>query len=172
MGKNRKYPVAKKMPEISEFRFRTETGTMISDVVKYINNWRVDHAKFDPRIYIATDSQNKKRCTIYSTAIVMRYGIRGAHVIYHREKVSKIKDRWSRLYREALMTGVVAMHLKSNAVSVERLELDYNSKDKKYGSYNVISAGKGYLNGLGFMDVSVKPEEQIAAKAADHYCDT
>ena len=45
---------------------------------------------------------------------------------------------------------------------------DYNS-DENHRSHKLISATKGWANSLGYK-VNVKPNNQIATRAADHHC--
>ena len=119
-------------------------------------------------IHIGTDSQNIGNHTIYSICIAYRYGIRGVHYIYNRFKLPKITDRWTRLWKEAEYSIEVAEWL-SEKISVEiQIDLDYND-DKKYFSNRLISASKGWANSLGYK-VNVKPNIQIATRAADYTC--
>ena len=53
------------------------------------------------------------------------------------------------------------------SVQVE-IDMDYNS-DENHRSYKLISATKGWANSLGYK-VNVKPNNQIATRAADHHC--
>jgi predicted RNase H-related nuclease YkuK (DUF458 family) len=46
--------------------------------------------------------------------------------------------------------------------------MDYND-DESHKSNRLISAAKGWANSLGYK-VNVKPNNQIATKAADHHC--
>ena len=63
----------------------------------------------------------------------------------------------------------MATWLKEQIPSIEIIvELDYNT-DEKYKSNVVISEMKGWAEGMGFI-VTVKPDEQIAVKAADYLC--
>jgi len=49
-----------------------------------------------------------------------------------------------------------------------QIDMDYNN-DEKFISNKLISAAKGWANSLGYK-VNVKPNNQIATKAADHHC--
>jgi predicted RNase H-related nuclease YkuK (DUF458 family) len=121
------------------------------------------------KIYIGTDSQNFGENTVYATAIVYRYGLRGAHYIYNKVKVPRIKNTFERLFKEAQMSIETAQHLTENLpVAIEAIELDYNNK-KITKSTSLISSTKGWAESLGYK-VKVKPDEMIAAKAADHLC--
>ena len=79
-----------------------------------------------------------------------------------------IDDIWKRLWKEAEMSIEVAEWL-SNQINVKiEIDMDYNS-DEKFISNKLISAAKGWANSLGYK-VNVKPNNQIATKAADHHC--
>ena len=133
---------------------------------------RYAHKTHDLRIYVGCDSQNGRKMrkgsstTVYATVVAFRYGARGAHFIYTRERVKKIKDRYIRLWGEVERSLEVAKLLKENGINVFRVDLDFNEKEIARSS-DMVKAAKGYIIGHGF-DCEVKPEMLIAAKAADH----
>ncbi len=119
-------------------------------------------------IHVGTDSQNHRRNTIYNTVIAYRYGNRGVHYILHSEKVKKIKDRWTRLWREAEMS-IETAELVSSKIKVKiEIDLDFNS-DERHFSNKLVQAASGWAASLGYK-VNIKPDNQIATKAADYHC--
>lgn len=137
------------------------------DLLEYI----AEKIKENPyiKIYIGTDSQNFGGYTHYATAVVLRYNQRGGHVLYKREKIGRIRDHFTRLWKECEYSLEVAQWLRDiSAINVEAIELDYNSA-KITESSKLVSATVGWCKGEGF-NVKVKPDEMIAAKAADHVC--
>ena len=79
-----------------------------------------------------------------------------------------ITDMWTRLWQEAEMSIDVAEWL-THQVSVRvEIDMDYNS-DESFKSNKLISATKGWANSLGYK-VNVKPDNQIATRAADYHC--
>lgn len=153
--------------------FRTVEGVKVSEL-----RHTIETLKRHPgaRVYVGTDSQNKKRHTNYVVVIAYRYGHKGAHIIYKKTKVKKIRDRWTRLWKEVEMSLLAANRLKDVGVDIYSIDLDYNKnefyidskgKEKKTGSHNLVSAATGACIGQGYR-VSVKPDEQVACKAADH----
>lgn len=137
------------------------------DLLEYV----VDKMKENPhiKVYVGTDSQNYGGYSHYATAVVLRYNQRGGHVLYKKEKLPRIRDHFSRLWKEAEYSIEVAEWLRENsAVSVEAIELDYNTL-KPTESHKLASATKGWCESLGYR-VKIKPDEMIAAKAADHIC--
>ena len=126
--------------------------------------------KFYPyaEIHIGTDSQNINKETCYTTVIAYRLGSRGVHYIFSKQKREIIRDMWTRLWKEAEYSVDVAEWLtKKIALKVE-IDMDYN-EDKSYKSHKLISAAKGWANSLGYK-VNVKPNNQIATRAADYHC--
>ena len=155
--------------------FKLEGGELVDDVT-HAREVMAKHP--DAKIYVGTDSQNKKRYTNYAVAVVFRYGYRGAHYMYHRYKIKKIRDRWSRLWKEVELSIEVANRLKEHGIPIYAIDLDFNGdetyvdsngRSKQAGSNMMVSSACGYCIGLGYK-VIIKPEEQIAAKAADHLC--
>ena len=120
------------------------------------------------QIHIGSDSQNVGKKTRYATVIAYRYGSRGVHYILSKKNEALLKDMWSRLWKEAEMSIDVAEWL-TNQISVRvEIDMDYNS-DENFKSSKLISATKGWANSLGYK-VNVKPNNQIATKAADYHC--
>ncbi len=120
------------------------------------------------QIHIGSDSQNVGKKTRYATVIAYRYGSRGVHYILSKKNEVLLKDMWSRLWKEAEMSIDVAEWL-TNQISVRvEIDMDYNS-DENFKSSKLISATKGWANSLGYK-VNVKPNNQIATKAADYHC--
>ena len=120
------------------------------------------------KIHIGSDSQNIGKKTKYATVIAYRYGSRGVHYILSKKTEMLIKDMWTRLWKEAEMSIDIAQWL-THQVSVRvEIDMDYNS-DENFKSSKLISATRGWANSLGYK-VNVKPNNQIATKAADYHC--
>ena len=120
------------------------------------------------QIHIGTDSQNFGKVTSYSTVIAYRYGSKGVHYIATKQKIPVIKDMWTKLWKEAEMSIEVAQWLTEQINVRIEIDMDYNG-DEDYESFKLISAAKGWANSLGYK-VNVKPDNQIATRAADHHC--
>ena len=120
------------------------------------------------KIHIGSDSQNVGKKTNYTSVIAYRLGTRGVHYILSKSSCEAINDIWKRLWLEAEYSIKVAEWLtKQVSVQVE-IDMDYNS-DENHKSNKLISATKGWANSLGYK-VNVKPNNQIATRAADHHC--
>ena len=120
------------------------------------------------QIHIGTDSQNFGRVTSYSTVIAYRFGSRGVHYIASKQKIPVIKDMWTKLWKEAELSIEVAEWLTQQINVKVEIDMDYNG-DEGHKSHKLISAAKGWANSLGYK-VNVKPNNQIATRAADHHC--
>ncbi|MEK9612372.1 MAG: ribonuclease H-like YkuK family protein [Flavobacteriaceae bacterium] len=119
-------------------------------------------------IHIGTDSQNINKKTNYTVVIAYRLGSRGVHYILSKFSVDVIRDMWTRLWKEAECSVDLAEWLtKKISIRVE-IDMDYNG-DENFKSHKLISAAKGWANSLGYK-VNVKPDNQIATRAADHHC--
>ena len=118
------------------------------------------------KIFIGTDSQNRKHFTVYTTVVVFRYNLRGAHFIYQTTRVPRIRDRFSRLWKECELSVEVAEWLRENsAIRVDKIELDYNNS-KQTESTALVKPTVGWIQALGYTAVT-KPDQLIAIKAAD-----
>lgn len=144
--------------------FRTDDGSRV-DVIEHCS--RILCAFPSAEILIGTDSQNEKKTTDYAVVIVFRYGNNGAHFIYNKIKVPKIKDMFTRLFKECELSVEIAEHISKNtSFKISALELDFNDF-KKTKSTPLISATKGWGESLGYR-VILKSGEMFACKAADH----
>jgi predicted RNase H-related nuclease YkuK (DUF458 family) len=86
----------------------------------------------------------------------------------HSEKVKKIKDRWTRLWREAEMS-IETAELVTSKIKVQiEIDLDFNS-DERHFSNKLVQAASGWAASLGYK-VNIKPDNQIATRAADYHC--
>jgi predicted RNase H-related nuclease YkuK (DUF458 family) len=145
--------------------FRKVTGETV-DVVDHTIGILQECPYVD--IHIGTDSQNLQNVTSYSTVIAYRFGTRGVHYILHKQKVPKIHDKWTRLWKEAELSIETAEWLSEKINVNIQIDLDYNN-DEKYFSNKLIQATKGWATSLGYK-VNVKPDIQIATRAADYQC--
>ena len=89
-------------------RFKKFGGEFIPDIIDYI----VDYAKNDPSITISLgcDSIQRRRKTIYAITLMM-YNTdikNGAHVVFFRESISKVRVTFERLHKEAQYMRLVS----------------------------------------------------------------
>lgn len=56
-------------------------------LIKYILDYVQKYP--DTKIYVGTDSQNSGLNTVYVTAVVLRQGLRGGHILYNYHKIRK-----------------------------------------------------------------------------------
>lgn len=119
-------------------------------------------------IHVGSDSQSVGKQTIYCTVIAYRFGNRGVHYVLSKTAVPLINDMWTRLWKEAELSIEVAEWISKLVPLKIEIDMDYN-KDENFQSYKLISAAKGWANSLGYK-VNVKPNNQIATRAADHHC--
>jgi predicted RNase H-related nuclease YkuK (DUF458 family) len=145
--------------------FKTVNGDVV-DVVKHSIEILNEYPVID--IHVGTDSQNHRKYTYYTIVIAYRYGNRGVHYILHKIKEKKIKDKWTRLWKEAELTIETAEFISKKINIKLQLDFDYNI-DEKYFSNKLVQAASGWANSLGYK-VNIKPNNQIATRAADYHC--
>ena len=115
-------------------------------------------------IHIGTDSQNINKESRYTTVIAYRLGSRGVHYILSKSTMSIIRDMW----KEAELSIDLAEWITEKISVKVQIDMDYN-EDESFKSNKLISATKGWANSLGYK-VNVKPNNQIATRAADYHC--
>lgn len=145
--------------------FRTIDGKVV-DVVKHT----LEYLTLNPNteILIGTDSQNIGYFTKYATVIAYKPGTRGVHYIYCSEKVDRIRDIWSRLWKETEHSIEIADWFTSKINIPITIDMDYN-EEKLTESNKLISAARGWALSLEYK-VNVKPGLMISTKAADIHC--
>ena len=148
-----------------------------SVVFKDINGNIIDHIdhtreilKKNPfvEVHVGTDSQSLAKKTQYITVIAYRNGNRGVHYILKKSGVPKIKDLWTRLWKETELSIDIAENIKKSLNITPEIDLDYN-ENENFKSNKLVNASKGLANSLGYK-VNIKPHIQIATRAADYHC--
>ncbi len=146
--------------------FRTQDGERVN-VVQHT----LDQLKKWPnlKVYVGTDSQDYSSITRYVTTVVYRYGNTGAHFVYFKEEIPRVRDMFTRLFRESEQTITAAQLIDSEIpIAFEALEFDYNNLPR-WASNKLVSSVKGWVTGLNYK-ATFKSGEVLATKAADHIC--
>ena len=133
-------------------------------VLKYLDNCSNKSIK----IHVGCDSQNIGSLTHYATTVVFHIGNSGCHFIYKKEKLPKIDDMWTKLWGETTRAVEVANHLKEHNITIDSVDLDFNS-DEKQKSNKLVSASVGFVESMG-LKANVKPAILPAISAADMMC--
>lgn len=167
--------------------FRLFGGIAIDDLGEYLRNYYAQN----PRVifYVGTDSLQNGKFTKYVTTVAMlhpehldekggfHYGA-GVHLVYRRDNVKRIRDVFSRLWRETELTFEVSNYvhdalkdvwtgpLHNEKVPIVHLDLN---PDPKWKSHQVHDASVGYLKGSGF-EVYSKPLSWASTYCADWLC--
>lgn len=141
--------------------FRTQEGQLVNVIdhtLEQIEKWP------NLKIYVGTDSQVYAPDIRYVTAIVYRYGQRGAHYIFNCDEIPTIKDDFLRLYNEGLRTVEACEMLRNELpIEIEAMEFDFAGVAKTL-STPLVGVFKGYQN------ARFKGGEMFSTKAADHIC--
>ena len=92
-------------------RFKKFGGEYIPDIIEYLK----EYIKNEPNVTISVgcDSIQKRKRTIYACTIMLyNTDIRnGAHVVFFRENIEKIRDNFERLHKEAQFCHDIAEFL-------------------------------------------------------------
>ena len=89
--------------------FKLFGGTQIPDVGQYVLDYVTKYP--DTMVFIGTDSTQLRKQTLYATAIMLYHPGAGAHIIYKRYRLPKIKDLFNRLWNEVEYTKTVAEYI-------------------------------------------------------------
>jgi hypothetical protein len=147
---------------MKQFNRHTPFGVEeIEDIQKYVDEYRAKFPKAE--IKIGTDSKQAGAVTLYVTAICFVHERKGVHYVYKRETLPRVKDIFTRLFKEAELTVEVVEFL--NARDYMAIHADYNTA-KTHKSSAAGEAVNGWLIGAGY-NVESKPDAFAASRAAD-----
>jgi uncharacterized protein len=148
-------------------KFQSLTNHQVVDLIPYLKEKLKE--RDDIKIYVGSDSQNMGSRTMYALVIVLHYGNSGGHVIYSKQSVSRIRDRFTRLWNEVEDSVQLAQYLEANGIQKpDFIDLDFNP-DPKYQSNTVLRSALGYVESLGYHP-RCKPEAVAATYIADKIC--
>lgn len=146
------------------------THQVIDDIFGYIKN--LLNEKPGTKLYVGTDSQNGRRATTYATVIVMHMNEndsgKGAHVLYSKEVLPKMRDKFTRLWGEVERSVEVSNMLRDGGLTIKNIDLDFN-EDPRFNSNTVLRSAVGYVEVSGFK-ARWKPHSAVACRAADSLC--
>jgi len=104
-------------------KFKSVNSKVI-DVIEHTLEIMKTHPNL--KIHIGTDSQNVDLETSYVTVIAYRFGVRGVHYIYTKEKVPLVRDMFTRLFDECSHTIEVAEWFTQQINIKVEIDMDYN----------------------------------------------
>lgn len=156
------------------------TRVKIPDVIDYIKEHVSSEADAQWNIYVGCDSQNHTRQTVYAVAVVIHHVGHGAHVIYRREGMKRIRDDITRLWAEAEMAVKTAKFLiapdededseKGILPVVNDVVIDFDFNFKKHFKSNILyDAAVGLATANGYSS-RCKPVAFAATYAANKLC--
>ena len=92
-------------------KFRMDNGRVIEDLATYC----IDYVKNNPDVMIVVgcDSSNQRKKTSYATVICFRHPYKGIHRISSIVRVKKIRDIFTRLWKEVEYAAEIAEYLES-----------------------------------------------------------
>jgi predicted RNase H-related nuclease YkuK (DUF458 family) len=137
------------------------------DLVPYIKDFLSKNE--NTTIFIGSDSQNRKDKTTYAAVIVLHNPGKGGHVIYAKDILPRIQDRFTRLWNEVEYSIIIAEHLTQNGIQKPNfIDIDLNP-DPKYKSNQVLRSALGYVESMGYTP-RCKPNAMVASYVADALC--
>ena len=143
---------------------------VVTDIYSYVTD--ILSRKPDTKLYVGTDSQNSRRLTTYATVIVLHYNEndsgKGGHVLYSKETLPKMRDRYARLWGEVERSVEVSNMLKDLGLTVKNIDLDFN-EDPRFNSNTILRSAVGYVEASGF-EARWKPHNAFSVRVADQIC--
>ena len=142
----------------------TDTRVILDEYIR-------DYLQKNPKaqIIIGCDSKNRDDETVYGLVVVLYKNKKGGHVLYGKERVPRVRDRWSRLWKEVEYSVDMANQLvKSGLPKATFIDLDLNP-DPQFKSNDVVRAAVGLVESMGYQ-ARTKPYSLCASYAADKVC--
>jgi len=175
--------------------FKKMGGEPVADLGQYVRDYLSKHS--DVKIYVGVDSEQCRKHTQYGLVVIMYHDRKGGHFVFKRDNAhddngrrTKIKDLWSKLWKEVEMAKELADYLEAELNGSYRrltpdelvqlgykphqdklvdIDLDLNPYPGQFGqnkSNSVHAAGVTYMVGSGYR-VRTKPDSWAASCAAD-----
>lgn len=161
--------------ETVKSRFKKFGGNYIEDIVQYLK----EYIEKEPTVTISVgcDSIQRRRKTIYAITIMLYNADikNGAHVIFFREHITKVRDNFDRLQREAeyalqvsevLNDGLSAFYVRQDLVDFERKRYKYHIM-RCDGGYSHVVNESSFINALTLS----QSEREIPYKLVDIHLD-
>lgn len=134
------------------------------DLIPYIQNYYKNNSNVE--LIIGNDSQNRRHKSIYAMCIGLRTVGKGAHVIYQKYEVPRIKDNRERLIKETWDSIELAEYIKKETgIKATFIDIDINP-DKQFGSNTALSACAGMCAGYDY-DYRHKGDDPQLTYASD-----
>lgn len=150
-----------------EYTFKSLSDNKRVDLIPYLKEKLSESEGIS--IYVGSDSQNMRNHTVYASVIVLHYNRNGGHVLYTRNKVDRIRDSFTRLWREVELSVEIAKYLEENGIQKAKfIDIDINP-DPKYRSNTMLRSALGLVESAGFKP-RCKPEACSASYVADRIC--
>ena len=135
-----------KQSEIKQFK--TLSTHRPVELIQYVKDYLAE--KPETEILLGCDSQNRGRETYYAVVVGLYTKGKGAHVLYSRFTVPRIKDDIHRLLNEIWYSVEVAEQFKDQlGIRPTTLDIDINP-DPKYRSNQALSSAVGIITGMGY----------------------
>ncbi|MCH1544648.1 MAG: ribonuclease H-like YkuK family protein [Bacteroidia bacterium] len=142
-----------------------------TDTRVFLDEYIRDYLQKNPKaqIIIGCDSKNRDDETVYGLVVVLYKNKKGGHVLYGKERVPRVRDRWSRLWKEVEYSVDMANQLvQSGLPKATFIDLDLNP-DPQFKSNDVVRAAVGLVESMGYQ-ARTKPYSLCASYAADKVC--
>lgn len=115
---------------MEKLKWRKFNGEKISNIEEYVLNY-VKNVDKNAKVIVGCDSDNHARKTNYAITVVFynEFSRRGAHVVYAKYNVPKIKDIITKLWNEAVLVHEVAESLDNTLRGNYYYKFDKNYYD-------------------------------------------
>lgn len=154
-------------------RFLDPKGNVytISDVITKISDTIKEFPDESFKIFVGSDSQNKKRRTIFVSSVAIYKVGKGGTFYYTKAWVKKKQSIYERLIKEVgdsielmelLLKGGIEKVISKDEIEIH-IDMGYNGRSRE-----VVETAKGWCQGMGF-NFQIKPTAIGATYIANKY---
>lgn len=142
-------------------KFKKFGGEFIPDIIEYLKDFLISQPGVT--ISVGCDSVQKKRKTLFAiTLMLYNQDVKnGAHVVFFRENLPKIRDNFERLCKEATLAQEVAQFLE-NEISEFYHRVDLTETELKKYKLHLAKCNGEYSNISNFDEASIVKNLQLS----------
>lgn len=129
-------------------KFKTLKERKQVDLIPYIQEYIKEYP--ETQVLIGVDSQNKRRNTYFALVIGLYRPGKGAHVLYCKIEIPRIRETSNRLMQEVWYSIEVAEEIKQKSgIKAKTIDIDIND-DEEFESNKVLRSALGLVKGMGY----------------------
>ena len=92
------------------------------EISSYVKQYFLDNSSYPIKLHVGCDSQNIAMHTNYATTVLFHIGNTGCHFLYHKERLPKIQDMWTKLWGETTRSAEIAGKMEGLTLAINPID--------------------------------------------------